>query len=64
MSKSITTIIKPTDYKIIQGLPLEVEQQVKSYISMGWELCGEMYVIKTPTEHVDVVVQGMVLYYY
>lgn len=62
MSRQTTYTEKPSDYKIIQGLPSEVEQQVKMHISMGWELCGEMYVIKTPTERIDVVVQCIVLY--
>jgi len=53
---------EPLDYKIIQGFPADVEEKVKSLMVIGWELGGEMHIMKAPGEDIDIVVQCMVLY--
>ena len=48
------------DYKIVCGLPTNVEKEVKTLLTMKWQPSGEMQKMKI--DSVDIVVQCMVLY--
>jgi len=54
---------KIIDYKIIEGFPEFVQNQVKSLLQMRWQPYGLMYIIKAPgNREIDIAVQCMVLY--
>lgn len=62
ISELFTYADEPLDYKIVQGFPVDVEEKVQVLIAIGWELGGDMYIMKAPGEDIDIVVQCMVLY--
>jgi len=53
---------KTLGYKIVRGLPVDVEYQVQNLIDQGWKEKGNLLQIKHHTSGVDLLVQNMVLY--
>lgn len=49
-------------YKIVRGLPVDVEHQVQRLRESGWVEKGNLLQIKHHTSGVDLLVQNMVLY--
>lgn len=59
---SYTETIRPKvlDYRIIKGLPGEVEETVKALLNDGWTTNGELIPIKV--DGYTIVAQGMILF--
>jgi len=53
---------KTLGYKIVRGLPVDVENQVQNLLDQGWTEKGKLLQIKHHTSGVDLLVQNMVLY--
>lgn len=55
---TVTTLVTVKDYSIIEGMPTEVNQRVKSLLDTGWSLNGPL--IPIVHDGKTIVAQGMV----
>lgn len=54
------TCCRVKDYKIIRGLPADVEATVSTLLKDGWQPHGSLF--KMPIDGQEIVVQNMILY--
>lgn len=51
---------KVSNYRIVSGMPDNVDRHVQEMLNDGWELNGSLMIMKVDTK--DIVIQGMVKY--